>query len=55
MWNGGLFLLWNNIADLFYEERSIVRHILSKLTYDHIKLTYDHIKLTYDHIKLSSY
>ena len=39
MWNGGLFLLWNNISDLFYEDRSIGLHILRKLTYDHTKLT----------------
>ena len=39
MWNGGLFLLWNHISDLFYEGRSTGLHILPKLTYDHIKLT----------------
>ena len=39
MWNGGLFLLWNHISDLFYEDRSTGLHILPKLTYDHIKLT----------------
>ena len=40
MGNGGaLFLLWNNISDLFCEDRTIGLHILPKLTYDHIKLT----------------
>ena len=39
MWNGGKYLLWNHISDLFYEDRSCGLHILPKLTYEHVKLT----------------
>ena len=39
IWIVGLFLLWNHISDLFYEDRSTGLHILPKLTYDHTKLT----------------
>ena len=39
MWNGGAFLIWNHIADLFYEDRECGLHLLPKLTFDHIKLT----------------
>ena len=39
MRNRRLFLHWNHISDLFYEDRSIGLHILPKFTFDHIKLT----------------
>ncbi|XP_065645377.1 uncharacterized protein LOC136075866 [Hydra vulgaris] len=39
MWNGGMFILWNHIADVFYEDRECGLHILPKLTFEHIKLT----------------
>ncbi|XP_065654860.1 uncharacterized protein LOC136081473 [Hydra vulgaris] len=39
MWNGGMFILWNHIADIFYEDRECGLHILPKLTFEHIKLT----------------
>ena len=32
-------ILWNSIADIFYEDRSYGLHFLPKITYEHIKLT----------------
>ena len=39
MWKGGMFILWNHIADIFFEDRECGLHILPKITYEHIKLT----------------
>ena len=39
MWNDGMYIIWNYIADIFYEERECGLHILPKLSYEHIKLT----------------
>ena len=39
MWKCGMFILWNHIADIFYEERQCGLHLLPKITYEHIKLT----------------
>lgn len=39
MWNNGMFIIWNHIADLFYADREVGLHIMPKLTYEHIKLT----------------
>ena len=39
MWNDGMFVLWNHISEIFYEDRDRGLHLLPKLTYDHIKLT----------------
>ena len=39
IWNGGMFLLWNHIADVFYEDQECGLHILPKLCIEHIKLT----------------
>ena len=38
-WNGGMFLLWNHIANIFYEDKKYGLHILPKLCIEHIKLT----------------
>ena len=39
MWNGGMFIIWNHVADIFYEDRECGLHLLPKLTYEHIKLS----------------
>ena len=39
MWNGGMFLLWNHIAAIFYEDQEGTFHILPKVCIEHIKLT----------------
>ena len=39
MWNSSMFLLWNHIADIFYEDQECGLHILPKLCIEHIKLT----------------
>ena len=39
MWKGGMFILWNHIADMFYEDRECGLHLLPKIKYEHIKLT----------------
>ena len=39
MWNNGIFIIWNNITDLFYEDREVGLHIMPKSTYKHIKST----------------
>ena len=39
MWNGGMFLIWNHIASIFYEDQECGLHLFPKLTYEHIKLT----------------
>ena len=31
MWNGGLFILWSHISDIFNEDRDCGLHILPKL------------------------
>ena len=36
MWNGGMLLIWNHIADIFHEDRECGLHILPKLTFEHI-------------------
>ena len=38
MWNNGMFILWNYICAIFYEDRECCLHILSKLSKEHIKL-----------------
>ena len=35
----GMFILWNHITDIFYEDRECGFHLLPKITYEHIKLT----------------
>ena len=42
MWKNGMFILWNYISDIFYEDRECGLHILPKLSNEHMKLT--HIK-----------
>ena len=39
MWKNGMFILWNHISDIIYEDRERGLHILPKLTNEHIKLT----------------
>ena len=39
MWNDDMSLLWNHIADIFYEDQECGPHILPKLCIEHIKLT----------------
>ena len=39
MWIKGRFIIWNHIANIFYEDRECGLHILPNLTYEHIKLT----------------
>ena len=39
IWNGSMFLLWNHIADIFYEDQECGPHILRKLCIELIKLT----------------
>ena len=39
MLENGMFILWNYISDIFYEDRKYGLHILPKLSNEHIKLT----------------
>lgn len=39
MWNDGMFLVWNHISDIFYEDQQCGLRLLPKRTYNHIKLT----------------
>ena len=39
MWNDGLFILWQHIAHLFYQDIESGIKLLPKLTYDHINVT----------------
>ena len=39
MWNDGMYIIWNHIADISYEDRECRLDILPKLSYEHIKLT----------------
>ena len=39
MWNDGMHIIWNHIADISYEDRECRLDILPKLSYEHIKLT----------------
>ena len=39
MWNDGKYLLFKQIADLFYSDQEFALHSLPKLTMDHIALT----------------
>lgn len=39
MWNDGLFILWEHIAQLFYQDIDNGLKLLPKLTYDHINLS----------------
>ena len=34
MWKGGMFILWNHIADIFYEDWVCGVHLLPKITYE---------------------
>ena len=34
-----MYIIWNHIADISYEDRECGLHILPKLSYEHIKLT----------------
>ena len=38
MWNNSMFILWNHISDIFYEDRESGLHILPELSYEHIEL-----------------
>lgn len=38
MWNDGQYILWQHIAQLFYEDAENGLKLLPKLTQDHIKL-----------------
>ena len=39
MWNGGLFLIWNHVRDIFFEDQDCGLQLLPKITYEHIHLT----------------
>ena len=39
MWNGGLFLIWNHISDIFLEGQESALELLPKITYEHVYLT----------------
>ena len=39
MWNNGLFILWQHIAQLFYQDVESGLKLLPKLTYEHINVT----------------
>ena len=39
MWNNDMFILWNHISAIFYEDRECCLHVLPKLSNEHIKLT----------------
>ena len=39
MWNNGLFILWQHIAQVFYYDVESGLKLLPKLTYDHINVT----------------
>ena len=39
MSKNGMFILWNHIYDIFYEDRECGVHILPKLSHEHEKLT----------------
>ena len=39
MWNDGMCIIWNHIADIFFVDRECGLHILPKLSCEHIKLT----------------
>ena len=39
MWNDGLFILWQHIAQLYYQDIDNGLKLLPKLTYDHINLS----------------
>ena len=38
MWNGGLFLIWNHISDIFLEDQEYGLQLLPKITYEHVYL-----------------
>ena len=38
MWNDGLFILWQPITQIFYQDMENGLKLLPKLTYDHINL-----------------
>ena len=38
MWNDGMYIIWNHIANIFYEDRKRALHILPRLSYEQIKL-----------------
>ena len=39
MWNGGLFLIWNQINNIFLEDQECGSQLLSKITYERVYLT----------------
>ena len=39
MWNNGLFILWQHITQLFYQDVESGLKLLPKITYDHIYVT----------------
>jgi len=39
MWNGGHYLLWQHIVQLFYQDLENGLKLVPRLTFDHIKLT----------------
>ena len=39
MWNGGIFLKWNHINDIFLEDQECGLQLLPKITYEHVYLT----------------
>ena len=39
MWKNGMFILWNHISDIFYEDKECCLYILPKLSNEHFKLT----------------
>ena len=39
MWNGGLFLIWNHINDIFLEQQECGLQLLPKITFEHVYLT----------------
>ena len=53
MWNDGMYLVWNHIADIFFEGRECGLHILPKQSYEHIIVNHE-CKISCPSIKLYS-
>ena len=39
MWNGGLFLVWNHMSDIFLEDQECRLQLLPNITNEHVYLT----------------
>ena len=44
VWNGGVFLLWNHVTDIFHKDQECGLHILPKSCIKHMELTLYSIK-----------